>query len=87
MVLNNGKVVEGKFPRVHKNGKEIWIEGNYSPIKDEKGRVTGVVELAKDITVGDINDGAQMIKTSLYSHEQYKAVDAKTWDSKVFIKN
>ena len=48
--LNNGKVVEGKFPRVHKNGKEIWIEGNYSPIKDEKGRVTGVVELAKDIT-------------------------------------
>jgi len=46
-----------------------------------------VSELAKDITVGDINDGAQMIKTSLYSHEQYKAVGAKTWASKVFVKN
>jgi len=54
-----------------RQGKKVWM----SP------------ELAKDITVGDINDGAQMIKTSLYSHEQYKAVGAKTWASKVFVKN
>ena len=39
------------------------------------------------ITVGDINDGDQMVKTSLYSQDQYNAVNAKTWASKVFIQN
>ncbi len=52
-------------------GKKVWM----SP------------ELAKDITVGDINDGGVMHKTSLYSQEQYNAVNAKTWADKVFIQN
>ena len=63
--------VNHNFTIYARQGKKVWM----SP------------ELAKDITVGDINDGAQMIKTSLYSHEQYKAVNAKTWASKVFIQN
>ena len=63
--------VNHNFTIYARQGKKVWM----SP------------ELAKDITVADINDGSQMVKTSLYSHEQYKAVNAKTWASKVFIKN
>ena len=63
--------VNHNFTIYARQGKKVWM----SP------------ELAKDITVADINDGSQMIKTSLYSHEQYKAVNAKTWASKVFIQN
>ncbi len=33
------------------------------------------------------NDGKVMHNTSLYSQDQYQAVNAKTWASKVFIKN
>ena len=63
--------VNHNFTIYARQGKKVWM----SP------------ELAKDITVADINDGSQMVKTSLYSHEQYKAVNAKTWASKVFIQN
>lgn len=63
--------VNHNFTIYARQGKKVWM----SP------------ELAKDITVADINDGSQRVKTSLYSHEQYKAVNAKTWASKVFIKN
>jgi len=43
--------------------------------------------IAEHLTVGDINDGSVMANTSLYSQEQYKAVNAKTWADKVFILN
>jgi hypothetical protein len=43
--------------------------------------------IAEHLTVGDINDGGVMANTSLYSQEQYKAVNAKTWANKVFILN
>ena len=65
------KNVNHNFTMYARQGKKVWI----------------APELAKDITVGDINDGSQMVKTSLYSQEQYRAVNAKTWASKVFINN
>ena len=63
--------VNHNFTLYARQGKKVWM----SP------------ELAKDITVADINDGSQMVKTSLYSQAQYDAVNAKTWASKVFVKN
>jgi len=63
--------VNHNFTIYARQGKKVWM----SP------------ELAKDITVADINDGSQMVKTSLYSHEQYRAVNAKCWADKVFINN
>lgn len=52
-------------------GKKVWI----------------AEELAREITVGDINDGSAMSKTALYNYEQYKHVNAKTWADKVFVEN
>jgi methyl-accepting chemotaxis protein len=48
--LNVGKSFSGQLQRVHKTGKDVWIQATYSPIKDEMGRVTGVVKIATDIT-------------------------------------
>ena len=42
-------------------------------------------ELAEMITVGDVNYA--WMSTNLYSPEQYKAVNASSWISKVFIVN
>ena len=40
----------GEFKRITKNGKEIWIQAAYSPIKDESGKYYSVVKIASDIT-------------------------------------
>ncbi len=42
-------------------------------------------ELAEMITVGDVNNA--WMSTNLYSPEQYKAVNASSWISKVFVVN
>ncbi len=44
-------------------------------------------EIARELRVGDINDGSVMHKTALYSQEQYRAVNSSNWDSKVFVMN
>jgi methyl-accepting chemotaxis protein len=48
--LANGEHFIGRFPRVHKNGKIIWIQANYSPIRDPNGTPYKVVKFATDIT-------------------------------------
>ncbi|NVK73595.1 MAG: PAS domain S-box protein [Oceanospirillaceae bacterium] len=48
--LANGEHFIGRFPRVHKNGKVIWIQANYSPIRDPSGTPYKVVKFATDIT-------------------------------------
>ncbi|MEY5046778.1 MAG: hypothetical protein RLZZ175_137 [Bacteroidota bacterium] len=48
--LNAGLPYSGQLQRVHKSGKDVWIQATYSPVKDEVGRVTGVVKIATDIT-------------------------------------
>lgn len=42
-------------------------------------------ELASMITVGDVN--STWVSTNLYSQQQYSAVNAKSWASKVFVVN
>lgn len=42
-------------------------------------------ELAEMITVGDVN--STWVSTNLYSQEQYKTVNASSWESKVFVVN
>ena len=44
-------------------------------------------DIARELRVGDINDGKVMHKTVLYNQEQYRAVNSSSWDSKVFVMN
>lgn len=48
--LNRGVYRAAEFRRVAKGGGEIWIQGSYNPILDARGKVTGVVKFATDIT-------------------------------------
>lgn len=38
------------FQRKTKTGTDIYIQATYTPVKDEMGRVTGVVKIATDVT-------------------------------------
>jgi len=48
--LNRGEFVAGEFRRVGKGGREIYIQGVYSPILDKGGKPFKVVKFATDVT-------------------------------------
>ncbi|WP_308417201.1 methyl-accepting chemotaxis protein [Amantichitinum ursilacus] len=48
--LRQGDFVSGKFRRVAKGGRSIWLEASYNPIRDEAGQVIKVVKFAQDVT-------------------------------------
>lgn len=48
--LNRGESDEGRYMRVGKGGKEVWIQARYSAINDANGKPYKVVKYATDIT-------------------------------------
>jgi methyl-accepting chemotaxis protein len=48
--LNNGEFVSGKFERVNKQGKRVWLEATYNPIFDTGGTLCKVIKFATCIT-------------------------------------
>ncbi len=48
--LRAGEFDAGRYKRVGKDGREIWIEATYNPIFDRKGRPYKIVKFATDIT-------------------------------------
>ncbi len=48
--LRNGNSITGEFERVAKDGSSKWLYGNYTPIKNSKGRYDTVLKIATDIT-------------------------------------
>ena len=48
--LAAGTFQGGEFRRQHRNGKDIWLQATYNPIRDRSGKVRKVVKFALDIT-------------------------------------
>jgi methyl-accepting chemotaxis protein len=48
--LGRGEYDANQYKRVGKNGREIWIQASYNPIRDCGGRPVKVVKFATDIT-------------------------------------
>ena len=48
--LNEGQFLSGRFHRVGKYGRDVWIQATYNPIRDLNGQVTKIVKYAYDIT-------------------------------------
>ncbi len=48
--LKRGEASAGKFERVKKNGRPLWIDATYNPILDSAGKPFRVVKIATDIT-------------------------------------
>lgn len=47
--LRSGKAYSDKIRRVRSDGKLIWLEATYAPVKNESGVVIGVVKVATNI--------------------------------------
>ncbi len=48
--LKNGEFESGRFLRLSKAGKNIWLQATYNPIFDLNGQVVKVIKFATDIT-------------------------------------
>ena len=48
--LADGKEQAGEFKRIRKDGSEIWINANYTPVIDAEGRVFKIIKIASDIS-------------------------------------
>ena len=48
--LAAGEFISDEFVRFGKNGKEVWIQAAYNPIRNDKGQVVKVVKFATDVT-------------------------------------
>ncbi|HWA64222.1 MAG TPA: methyl-accepting chemotaxis protein [Caulobacteraceae bacterium] len=51
--LNAGEFVAGKFRRLGKGGREVWIQASYNPVLDPAGRPVKVMKIATDITLAE----------------------------------
>ncbi|MCO7571237.1 methyl-accepting chemotaxis protein [Pseudomonas chlororaphis] len=48
--LNKGEFFNGRFERIDKHGRTLWLEANYNPVFDASGRLCKVVKYATDVT-------------------------------------
>lgn len=48
--LKKGEFMSGRFRRITKQGRQVWLRATYNPLYDANGRVYGVVKFASDIT-------------------------------------
>lgn len=48
--LNEGQFISGRFHRLGKFNRDVWIQATYNPILDLNGKVVKVVKYAYDVT-------------------------------------
>ncbi len=65
--LGRGEFDAGKYKRLAKGGREIWIQASYNPVLDRNGKPYKVVKFATDIT-----------ETENHANEQNSRVAAVT---------
>jgi PAS domain S-box-containing protein len=49
--LGKGEFKSGRFKRLHKSGKSIWIQASYNPVISENGKVAKVIKIAQNISL------------------------------------
>lgn len=61
--LARGEFISGRFKRLRADGRTVWLEATYNPVKNTRGEITKVIKVASDITAKverELNDKAQM---------------------------
>lgn len=48
--LGEGQLISGRFQRVGKYNREVWIQASYNPVYDLNGKIMKIVKYAYDVT-------------------------------------
>jgi methyl-accepting chemotaxis protein len=68
--LQGGTFECSEFKRIAKDGTEIWIRGNYNPVKNASGKVSKIIKFANDITQTKMSGLDSAAKLSAVSRAQ-----------------
>lgn len=49
--LSRGEFDAGEYPRVRKDGAEVWLQATYNPVLDDTGEPERILKIATDITL------------------------------------
>ncbi|EEP92994.1 methyl-accepting chemotaxis protein [Yersinia kristensenii] len=49
-LLNEGRPITDNIKRIRKDGSIIWLQGTYTPVLDNQGRVVEIIKIASDVT-------------------------------------
>ncbi|MFY8210140.1 MAG: PAS domain-containing protein, partial [Caulobacter sp.] len=74
--LNAGEFLAGKFRRLGKGGREVWIQATYNPVFDRHGKLTKIIKFATDITEIEIERLASERERDAVRQEQDEVVTA-----------
>lgn len=68
--LLQGGVHSGEFRRLANGNRELWLNASYSALRDEKGAIVKIIEIARDITEQhyNTNDLQNQIRAINRSH-------------------
>ncbi len=56
--LNRGEFDTGRYRRLGKSGREVWIQATYNPVFDGNGKLAKIVKFAVDVTDQVRNESA-----------------------------
>ncbi len=48
--LSRGESMQGRYCRLHRSGKEVWIRGSYNAVLDFEGKTLRIINIAQDIS-------------------------------------
>ncbi|HEY0268691.1 MAG TPA: methyl-accepting chemotaxis protein, partial [Methyloradius sp.] len=48
--ITNGEFISGRYKRIAKGGREVWIQAYYSPIRDMSGKLYKIANYVIDVT-------------------------------------
>ena len=83
--LGRGEFDAGRYKRIAKGGKEIWIQASYNAILDRSGRPFKVVKFATDITEQKMRD--MDVEGQLAAINKSQAVIEFTLEGKILHAN
>jgi methyl-accepting chemotaxis protein len=69
--LARGEAEAGQYHRCGKNGKQLWLQASYNPIRNRAGQVTKVVKYGTDITAAKLREAD--LEGQLASISKYQA--------------
>lgn len=78
--LAAGDLFTGRFHRRHANGKALWLEATYNPIRDGSGRVIKVIKFASDITAR-IDQAMEAVSIASATSEETSVITQTACDS------
>lgn len=56
--LRDGQFQSAEYRRIARDGREVWIQASYNPIRNRRGRLVSVVKIASDVTAQKLRNAA-----------------------------